>query len=181
MALEPVAKQRREGALRLTSFDTRYAGRVVSWVRDAEEAYWLAPRTTPPLTAEKVRGWSGSGREPLMLIDWPDPVPLGYGELNILQRKNRTFWLGHLIIDPARRGQGLGRLLTQLLLQRAFYVYEARRVTLVVFPGNVAGVAAYRSAGMVEDGFEIHSFPAYRTRVELLRFRATPVEFPATE
>ena len=174
MALQPLTGEQRTDSLRLSAFDEVHAERVVSWVRDAEEAYWLAPRTPPPLTADKVIEWAGLGRQPQMLVDLPDPTPLAYGELNVLQTRQHTYWLGHLIVDPARRGQGLGRLLTSLLLHRAFRVHDARRVTLVVFPENTAAIAAYRSAGMVEDGYELHQFPAYRTRVQLLRFVATP-------
>jgi RimJ/RimL family protein N-acetyltransferase len=173
MAAELVAKPNRARELHLTAFDPQYAGRVVSWVRGLRETYWLAPRTKPPLTADKVRAWAGVGRHPLMLILPAEDAPLAYGELNVLNERRRTYWLGHLIVDPKRRGEGLGRCLTEMLLHRAFRLHAARRVSLVVFPENRVAVACYRAAGMHDDGSETHFFPAYRCRVRLLRLAAT--------
>ena len=172
MAATPVAKLTTRQTLRLAAFDERHAARVVSWVQSALETRWLAPRTTPPLTVEKVRAWSQPGRNPFMLVERGNPEPLAYGELNELRRKYSEYWLGHLIVDPQQRGRGLGRQLTELLLQRAFHILAARRVSLVVFPENMAAIATYRSAGMREDGYESHYFAAYKRRERLLRFVA---------
>jgi RimJ/RimL family protein N-acetyltransferase len=173
MAAGPVIKLTAAQALRLTAFDERYAERVVSWVRDSREAYWLAPRTTPPLTGDKVRAWAQPGRNPFMLAGPEELEPLAYGELNELRRKQNEYWLGHLIVDPQQRGHGLGRRLTELLLDQAFHNYGARRVSLVVFPDNLAAIATYRSAGMRADGYETHCFGQHWRPERLLRFVAT--------
>jgi ribosomal protein S18 acetylase RimI-like enzyme len=60
-----------------------------------------------------------------------------------------------------------------MLLHRAFHLRGARRVSLVVFPENRVAVACYRAAGMHDDAFETHYFPAYRRRARLLRLAAT--------
>lgn len=173
MAAEPITNPTCIDTLRLTTFDLRYAERVASWVHGAQEAYWLAPRTKSPLTAAKVRRWARPGRNPLMLVAPGQPAPLAYGELNVLNEKRREYWLGHLIVDPQQRGCGLGRRLTELLLQRAFCHQGARLVSLVVFPQNEVAIACYRAAGMREDGFETHYFAPYRRRERLLRLVAT--------
>ena len=159
--------------LRLTAFDEDYAAMVASWARGSVETYWLAPRTAPPLTGQKVRAWAGAGHCPLVLVNPQNPVPLAYGELNILRNKQHEYWLGHLIVDPWHRGRGLGRLLTRMLLLRAFRGQNARQVSLVVFPDNFAAIASYHSAGMCEDGYEVHKFEAYDKSERLLRFIAT--------
>jgi RimJ/RimL family protein N-acetyltransferase len=173
MAATLVTKPTAGQTLRLTAFDDRHAARVVSWIRCPLEAYWLAPRTPPPLTTDKVRAWSKPGRNPFMLVELDTPEPVAYGELNELRRKQNEYWLGHVIVDPRRRGRGLGRQLTELLLHRAFHVCKAQRVSLVVFPDNLAAIATYRSAGMREDGHEVHYFAAYERRARLLRFAMT--------
>lgn len=104
------------------------------------------------------------------------PAPVGYGELNLLNDARREFWLGHLIIDPAFRGMGLGVRLTRLLLRRAFVDHAASCVSLVVFPDNAAAVACYRAAGLYPSGFEQHAFEAYGTRERLLRMSATELD-----
>ena len=173
MAVETIAIPRSVQAPLLADFDPHFAPRVLSWVRDPLEAYWLAPRTSPPLTVRKILDWAAVGHNLLMLLTPEQPDPLAYGEVNVLLQRQREYWLGHLIVDPRHRGRGLGRQLTRLLLRRAFQRYNARRVSLVVFPENVAAVASYHAVGMQEDGYEIHAFKAYGRRKRLLRMVAT--------
>lgn len=174
MALKPAQGVRRAAQLRLTPFDPTCAELLVSWVRDEQETLWLAPKTAPPLNADHVRRWNLPGHEQLQLIRPGRPTPLAYGELNRLNRANGHFWLGHLIVPPARRGHGLGRELTRQLLNRAFNLYGAQQVSLVVFPANRPAIACYRAAGMRPNGYEEHDLPAYGRHVHLLRMVATP-------
>lgn len=154
---------------RLERFDPRHAELVASWVRSEREAYWLAPHTPPPITAERVLGWSVEGRHALQLMEGGTPVPVAYGELNVLNAAAREYWLGHLIVDPDRRGRGLGVRLVELLIERGFRRLGARRISLVVFTDNVVAQRSYRSAGMRDEGYEVHRFPAYGTSERLLR------------
>jgi RimJ/RimL family protein N-acetyltransferase len=158
---------------RLVPFDRIWAERVVSWVRDGREAYWLAPKSCPPLTPVELQRWHKPDHNPYMLMDGKRREPLGYGELNRIIGPSRQYWLGHLIVDPEFRGRGYGVRLTALLLAEAFEQRGAQRVTLVAFPDNVAAVACYRAAGMVDDGFEWHTFPAYGRRECLMRLAAS--------
>jgi RimJ/RimL family protein N-acetyltransferase len=155
--------------MHLERFEPRYAGLVASWVCSEREAYWLAPHTPPPITAERVVGWAVDGRHPLQLIEAGTPVPVAYGELNVLNAAAREYWLGHLIVDRARRGRGLGVRLVELLIERGFRRLGARRISLVVFPDNLVAQRSYRAAGMHDEGYEVHHFPAYGTRERLLR------------
>lgn len=173
MAVMPTQSDTRTARLRLEAFHPAHADLVLSWVRDERDAYWFAPKTPPPLTADHIRRWKRPGHEPLQLVDGGRATPIAYGELNVLNAHHGNYWLGHLIVDPQRRRCGIGRALTELLLRRAFCRYAARRVCLVVFPENRAAVACYRAAGMCEDGYEEHALGAYGHRVALLRMAAT--------
>jgi RimJ/RimL family protein N-acetyltransferase len=154
---------------RLERFDPRHTELVASWVRSEREAYWLAPHTPPPITAERVLAWSMEGRHPLQLMEGGALAPVAYGELNVLNASAREYWLGHLIVDPERRGRGLGVRLVELLIQRGFQHLGARRISLVVFTDNLVAQRSYRAAGMREEGYEVHRFPAYGTSERLLR------------
>ncbi len=173
MAAFPKPRRRTAPIYRLVPFNPPWADRVVSWVCNAQETYWLAPQTPPPLTATRLLSWQKPGHHPFLLFEPGDQQPIGYGELNELTGGYRQYWLGHLIVDPARRGRGYGKLLAQMLLREAFEQRGARRVTLVVFPENERAVACYRAAGMHDDDYETHDFPAYRRRESLLRLAAT--------
>jgi RimJ/RimL family protein N-acetyltransferase len=62
----------------------------------------------------------------------------------------RGLWLMQVTIDPARRGQGLGREAMALLEDEARRL-GAPRIELNVFGGNEAARSLYRSLGYRED------------------------------
>lgn len=170
MALKPGRTNARPTApYRLEPFDPSQAVLVASWVCDAHEAYWLAPKTAPPVTADDVRAWSRPGHEQLQLVPARGRIPIAYGELNVLDSQRGLYWLGHLLVAPQRRRCGVGAALTSALLNRAFSNYAAAAVTLVVFPDNAPARACYYRAGLREDGWEVHYLPPYQRRVRLLR------------
>jgi len=173
MAVVPRNKQRAIPQSWLVPFDRSWAELVVSWVRDANEAYWLAPKTPPPLTSLSILRWRAPDHHRYLLMEDGCPEPVAYGELNRMTGGARRYWLGHLVVDGQRRGQGYGLQLTRLLLEEAFERRGARQVTLVVFPENKAALACYRAAGMRDDGWETHDFPAYTRRATLVRLVAT--------
>ncbi len=175
MAVIPIPRREPAPHCRLAPFELVWAARVISWVRDAREAYWLAPMSRPPLQPDEMLRWREPGHEPYLLWEIGGNGPIGYGELNRLGTGRRLYWLGHLIVDSSQRGRGYGVQLTRLLLEEAFQQRGARRVTLVVFPENRAAVACYHAAGMLDDGYEWHTFPAYGRRECLLRLAATPL------
>lgn len=181
MAVEPFIPAGELHGLALTPFRAAWADVVAGWVRTPQDAFWLAPRTAPPITGEKVRGWSARGREQFVLRSNPagptaaaaEAPPLAYGELNLLNPQRRSFWLGHLIVDPEQRGRGLGKELTRRLVERGLRVHRARSIALVVFEENSAAVAAYRAAGLREECYEEHYLPPYHCTRRLLRMTLT--------
>lgn len=172
MATPPRFERRAKTACYLEPFEPLHAERIAGWVRSPREMYWLAPKTPPPLTTGEVLRWRVPGHQPFLLWDVGHPHPVGYGELNRLASGTGRYWLGHLVVDPLLRGRGYGVALTRLLLRQAFVRCRARQVTLVVFPENARAVACYRAAGMWEDGWETHEFPAYGSTERLQRFVA---------
>lgn len=158
---------------RLLLFDPALAPLIASWVMTGDEAYRLAPNSVPPITPAVVRAWGAQpGRHARLLVD-ANGTPVGYGELNLLNSERREYWLGHLVIDPARRRCGFGLTLTRGLLERAFLRLGATRVALVVFTDNPAAIQCYRACGMVEEQFELQFFGSYDRHEKLLRMAIT--------
>ena len=176
MAIQPVDRLTAP-LLELRPFHADCAGRVVSWVQGDNELFDLAPRSLPPLTAENVRAWQLPGRRGLLLCEGGQADPIGYGELNLLNAIEREYWLGHIIIDPARRGVGLGLEFVRLLVQTAFSEHGARIVSLVVVPTNTAAISCYRAAGFRDIARENHYFAGRRKRSRLLRMSITRDEY----
>lgn len=180
MAVQPIARLATP-LLELKPFQNDCAARVASWVQGDNELFELAPRSLPPLTAEKVRAWQLPGRRGLLLCERGRADPIGYGELNVLNSAECEYWLGHVIIDPARRGIGLGLDFVRLLVETAFAEHGARIVSLVVVPTNTAAISCYLAAGLRDVARESHYFAGRRKRCRLLRMSITRDEYASLD
>ena len=152
--------------VQIIPFDFRYAGTVASWPIDDRDLLWLAPGTLPPLTATKVRSWQRDNKRLFQMQVSGESGPCAYGEINLMRSNPVHNWIGHIIVDPACRGCGIGGRLVALLLREAFVANAAQFVSLVVFPENHAAKRCYQRAGFVYAGDESHRFrksePHYR-------------------
>jgi RimJ/RimL family protein N-acetyltransferase len=152
------ARARGLGPLILRSFSPEDAEVIVGWVANGRELFWLAPSTDMPLTAGKVIAWTRDRGMPVVLCAGDEGRPVGYAELNPLRRSPTHLWIGHVIVDPAWRGRGVGQRLIQLLVDHAFRSLGARRVSLMVFPHNWAAVRCYLKAGFHVFEEQYHEF-----------------------
>ena len=166
----PIGSGEKAAELLLTPFDSGHASVIAGWVTTTPELRWLAPSVEPPLTPEKVVGWQRPDGYAFSLNRAVDPLPLGYGELNLMRRQADQFWIGHVIVDPDHRKQGLGRYLVHSLVSYAFERLFARRVSLVVFPDNEAAIRCYRRVGFRPVAEEFHRVGTDGPQHRLLRF-----------
>jgi RimJ/RimL family protein N-acetyltransferase len=68
-------------------------------------------------------------------------------ERALRQKRAHRATLWGMVVAPAMRGRGIGRLLGEALLQRARQIPGLRRINLTVMAHNEPGVALYRSLG----------------------------------
>jgi ribosomal protein S18 acetylase RimI-like enzyme len=113
-----------------------------------EASRWASLERLP--TLDDFERWQGQPwASPFVLLDGDDVV--GYGEIwddSEEDREQDEAELARLVIDPARRGRGLGRALTRALADEARQRGFAE-VWLRVVPDNVAARRAYEAAGFV--------------------------------
>lgn len=155
---------------RLARFGRDHASLVASWVKSDEELFRLAPSCSPPVSASKVAGWTSRGGEAYLLSRVGDAEFRGYGEINRFSQRRDCCWLGHLLIDPAHRGCGAGKALTELLVRVAARRFGAKTLVLVVFPENEAAIRCYERCGFVYCKDEFHRFAGRGHCQRLLRF-----------
>lgn len=153
----------------LCSFDPEFAATIVSWVPTETNLLWLAPRTPPPLTVQKVFGWNAERTTPYLLFADGGQTPSGYAELNRMKTDPTNLWLGHVVIDPKRRRRGLGSHLVLMLLDEAFDSGGAAKVSLVVFPANSGAMRCYLRCGFVLSREEYHRFQPRGPKHRMLR------------
>ena len=156
--------------MRLEPFADTYAQTVARWVGSDAELFWLAPATAPPITPEKIIAWSTpADRHAYLLWLSASNMPIGYAELGRMSDRTTHMWLGHFLLSPAYRGQGLSAAFLKLLLAEAREVHGARRVALVVFPANMPAVRCYQREGFVIAGYEHRRFDPSGKHHRMLR------------
>ena len=119
---------------------------IASWVPDAGSCLrWAGPRVPFPFTAAELpRLLTMAGGRSYCLAEGA-ASPLGFGQHWVL--RPGAVHLGRIIISPAARGRGLGRLLCQLLVAQAIAATGAAEMTLRVFRSNTAALSLYSSLG----------------------------------
>ena len=133
-------------AFELAAFDPAEARRVLGWIRDEAELRLVSPYTPPPLTTEKIMAWQDKALESFLFVE-RGAGPVGYGELCAVGSAIEELWIAHVVVDPARRGRGVGRRFTQRLVERAFDAHRASRVILSVCEDNAAARSCYERCG----------------------------------
>ena len=133
------------------------------WIADARaHALWCANRMAYPLERANfeavLRDIAGRfGDMPYVAVAEGGGV-VGFFCYS-LNPDTREGMLKFVVIDPARRGQGLGKAMLRLALARAFNA-GAKAVQLYVFPENVGAVKCYEGVG----------FSARRTEPGVFRY-----------
>ncbi|MFN8224288.1 MAG: GNAT family N-acetyltransferase [Gaiellales bacterium] len=133
----------------LRAFTVEAAETVAAWVISADEAARWGGVLEHPVRPAILAAWHAEpGVVPFLLVDSDEPV--GYGEL---WEDEGEAELARLVVDPERRGRGLGRELVEGLVE------EARRrnfdeIWIRVVPENEPAIRCYRNAGFVRTSVE---------------------------
>lgn len=136
--------------IRIRPYRNSDEAEILSWKLDEDTFYkwsfgWLGEY---PLTQEKFRKTADYSR--FIAMDGPDVV--GFFTVRNPEQKLHELRFGFVIVDPDRRGQGIGKTMLQMGLSYAFSVYQAKRVSLGVYEQNIPAVSCYRGIGFVPTG-----------------------------
>jgi RimJ/RimL family protein N-acetyltransferase len=145
------------GGVVLRAREPSDAEALVSWFSDAETMRWW-DRVYPPLPAEVMAARIAAApamsyADPSFVVCLPTGEVVGWGGLHSPSPEHRHCSLG-VLVAPGMRGRGLGVEATRALCRFAFDRMNLERVTLTVFPDNVAARRAYERAGFVEEGVQ---------------------------
>jgi GNAT superfamily N-acetyltransferase len=106
-----------------------FAGRRLKWPLDEQQ--WENIRLDSSVTA-----WTA--------VYGDDPVPVGHGEL--IRESAQLVRFARIALSPTLRGQGLGRVFGDLMIEKA-REHGFERASLWVNPGNEPAIRAYRTLG----------------------------------
>jgi ribosomal protein S18 acetylase RimI-like enzyme len=145
----------RPSALSLREAILADAAIALSWTpEDDALRRWAGPSTRCPATAESL--WADiSGPEASTFAGVTAETGfVAFGQVRF--REQAYGHLARLIVDPSRRGLGLGRALCLALMREAVHRHPIKAFSLYVYPDNHPAVALYRSLGYREQGMHPH-------------------------
>lgn len=141
--------------LRLRPYKMSDARQIITWISDYDAfSAWCADKLDWPLTEASLEKCHAefAERDDSWLMTALDEtgVPVGFLMMTKADYAANSLHLGLIIVDPARRGQGLGTAFLGLVLSYARDILGMKRVTLRVFDHNAPAKACYRKAGFRE-------------------------------
>jgi ribosomal protein S18 acetylase RimI-like enzyme len=129
----------------LRPFDGRNAATILGWIESPEQLWhWAARKDFPVADPNVFHEWHADPDVTAYELV-VDGELTGYGEL-WCEPDEPSAELARLIIAPAHRNRGLGRLLAQSLTEQCCEVGYSD-VSVRVCPANVAALTCYRAAG----------------------------------
>ena len=127
---------------------------IRGWITDPRtHALWCGNRFEYPLSGENfhetLRGFTiRRGDIPFVAVG-DDGAVTGFFSYSLRPETNEGL-LAFVVVDPARRRQGLGKAMLRLALDYAFRISKADAVTLHVFTENTGAVRCYEGIGFTE-------------------------------
>ena len=120
---------------------------VLTWVQTEELLkLWGGPSLPFPPESESI--WSAVGASPENSFSLLDSSGRVIGFAQALPRDS-SIHLARIIVSPALRGHGIGRILCQQLIQLAITKHHPNEITLKVYPNNTPAHSLYLSLGFV--------------------------------
>ena len=134
------------------------AGAILAWPKDADAYYlWCAGKLGPwPVSEESLEFLHTM----YAYVLEEDGRPLGLFTLRHPEDAPDAMRLGFVIVDPARRREGIASAMLEEGLRLAFDHYGAAKVNLLVFEQNTPAIAYYKAAGFRAVPGERVTFPA---------------------
>ena len=136
--------------IRIRPYKDSDEGKILSWCADEEAFYmWTAGVLGDyPATPEK---FAKTG-EAMRFTALDETEVAGFFPIRNPKNTLDELRFGFVIVDPHKRGKGVGKAMLQLWLDFAFGIYKAEKVTLGVFEDNAPARACYASIGFAETG-----------------------------
>ncbi|MDI3213761.1 GNAT family protein [Arthrobacter sp. AL12] len=120
----------------------------LSWVPDKEAMVrWSGPTFSWPLNRLQLEDYlTDPHRQYWTGIDETTGAVVGHGSM-LFDDEAQSCRLGFIIVDPGRRGEGLGRRLMEQLAATAFKTKSVGEFTLGVYANNSPARSLYESLG----------------------------------
>ena len=149
--------------VRLRPFKKRDIEKILHWVEDERRmAVWASGVFSYPMTREQVLARVEAAEEAkdewvMAALDEQGEI-IGQLYMRMVNYEENRVHLNMILLDPARRGQGLGTEMVRKTVEYAFGVLGMQRLTLGVFDCNPGAHRCYLKAGLHDTFMEEHAY-----------------------
>lgn len=138
--------------IRLRPYKDCDAEYLLQWMEDERTfVKWSANHFQYPLTREQLIAYKkiNDENENSWIFTALDQKGSAIGHLlmNKLNFEENSIHFGHVLVDPSKRGNGIGKEMLNAALIYAFEVFQVSKVTLSVFDNNIQAFHCYKSLG----------------------------------
>lgn len=133
--------------------------RLILWTPSAEAlVQWAGPSFTFPLdmsqAAEYLAPASGpsADRRIYRAALSASGEVVGHVDLSNIDVDNRAATVCRVLVDPDRRGEGIGEQIMRQIIRVGFEELHLHRLDLRVFDFNAPAIACYKKVGFVTEG-----------------------------
>lgn len=142
--------------IELQPFTDEDIDRLIGWFPSPEALFvWTATTFEYPLTREQMKRCVDESRargDRQFFKAVADGEVFGHVELGAIDHRNNSLRIGRVVIDPARRGRGLGAGMMRAAVEKSFRELGMHRVELWVLDDNRNAIAAYERVGFRREG-----------------------------
>jgi RimJ/RimL family protein N-acetyltransferase len=133
--------------------------RLIGWIPSTQAlVQWAGPSFHFPLDPGQADEYLAPARGPSPMrrifraVSPPADEVVGHIDLSNIDPENRVASVCRVLIDPARRGLGLGEQMVRQVVRIGFYELHLHRLDLRVFDFNAPAIACYEKVGFVREG-----------------------------
>ncbi|OYD07284.1 GNAT family N-acetyltransferase [Paludifilum halophilum] len=137
---------------------------LIRWTETPEcLMQWAGPGFSYPLTeaqlAEHLKGAEGENplRRCYKAIDSDTGAMVGHIELDRIDRRQRSAVIARVLVDPERRGEGIGTAMLRAAVRTGFAEWGMHRLELRVFDFNHSAITCYEKIGFRVEGTLRHA------------------------
>ncbi len=133
-----------ETAFQFRAVEPADLAELCSFLRSAQEQYFMFPRSTYPLTVEQLQTAIEARRDSTVILC--DGRLAGFANFYHCQ-PGESCAIGNVIVRLDLRRHGVGRALIGEMLRLAFEKYAAQKVDISCFNQNTGGLLLYNQIG----------------------------------
>ena len=129
----------------LKSTQKEHFNTILTWIQKADQLkLWGGAALSYPPCVETTWAEIGAQAGNSFVLSSSDGGVVGFAQALV---RTPNIHLARIIVSPAGRGKGVGKILCEQLIQRVCLEHQPEQITLNVFSHNTVAINLYKSLG----------------------------------